>query len=40
VRRAFVHAPSPATPASLVDPTSGNLIVVLDEEAAMGLRTD
>jgi 6-phosphogluconolactonase len=40
VRKAFVHDPSPAVPASLVNPASGNLMVVLDEEAAMGLRKE
>jgi 6-phosphogluconolactonase len=40
VRRAFKHDPSPAVPASLVQPSSGNLMVVLDAEAAMGMRDD
>lgn len=40
VRRAFVNDPSPAIPASLVSPASGNLMVVLDEDAAMGLRKE
>ena len=40
VRRAFKHDPSPAVPASLVEPQSGNLTVVMDAEAAMGMRED
>lgn len=40
VRRAFKHDPSPAVPASLVKPASEHLTVVLDAEAAMGMRDD
>jgi hypothetical protein len=37
VARAFADPPSPAAPASLIDPAGGTMTVLLDEAAAEGI---